>query len=189
MFSKISRYRKLPDVVTVDVKGRRLESRSLRLSPKVEARLLHTLEEGERLDHLAHKYYQQTRNWWRICDASPQVLSPWELVDAEPRTTLRLEITWIGRDPPWPLLLAGLRRSPGVESALLGNAEARFPTLVIDGDTGVESHVWYLALTFNRITTTVEDLVGRIKAEGFAAGTPEKIGRVGKPLPIPPRAS
>lgn len=51
MFSKISRYRKLPDVVAVDAQGRRLESKGLRLLPELTGTFLHTVEAGDRLDH------------------------------------------------------------------------------------------------------------------------------------------
>ena len=83
MFSKISRYRKLPDVVTIDVQGRRLESKSLRLLPEVTGIFLHTVESGDRLDHLAYKYYKQPRKWWRICDANPEFPSPQALLGKE----------------------------------------------------------------------------------------------------------
>lgn len=76
MFSRISRYRKLADVVTTDAKGRKLASKSLRLPPEVSGTFLHTVEEVDRLDHLAYKYYKQPRKWWRICDANPEFMSP-----------------------------------------------------------------------------------------------------------------
>ena len=55
MFSKLSRYRKLADVVTTDAKGRHLKSKSLRLLPEVSGTFLHTLQDVDRLDHLAYK--------------------------------------------------------------------------------------------------------------------------------------
>ena len=121
MFSKLSRYRKLPEEVAVDVRGRRLRSKALRPAPPAEARFVHRLEEGERLDHLAYKYYHQPREWWRICDANPEPLSPWDLVEAGPRTTARIEINRAGTDPRLPALLVALRRaSHTVQSRVLG---------------------------------------------------------------------
>lgn len=186
MFSKLSRYRKLPDEVTLDVKGRRLASKSLRLPPSVEERFVHTLSEGDRLDHLAFKYYRQPRDWWRICDANAQVLSPWELVGAEPRTTVRVEISRIGAEAPWSVLLTRLRRSPGVESALLGGADEPFPALETSpsGDT----YSWSLTLVFNPLTTTLAQLSTTVQGAGFAMAGTAEIGRVGKPVAIPPRA-
>jgi len=34
----------------------------------------HTISEGERLDSLAHYYYRDSRLWWRILDANPDLL-------------------------------------------------------------------------------------------------------------------
>ena len=76
MFSRISRYRKLPDIVTTDSHGRTLPSKTLRLLPQVAGTFRHTVEDVDRLDHLAYKYYQQPRKWWRIVDANPEFMSP-----------------------------------------------------------------------------------------------------------------
>lgn len=184
VFSKLSRYRRLPDVVTTDVRGRRLASKSLRLAPAVSGVFVHTLEQGERLDHLAYKYYRQTRDWWRICDANPQILSPWELVGSEPRQTVRIELAWSGDDPPWAVLLADLRRSPGVEDAYLGDDDAPFPERETIGDP----FRWTLTLVFNVLTATVEGLTAIVENAGFTVAATAAIGRVGKPVAIPPRA-
>ena len=53
MFSPFSRYRKLPDVVTTDAKGRTLASKALRRLPSVSGTFQHTIEDGDRLDHVA----------------------------------------------------------------------------------------------------------------------------------------
>lgn len=34
----------------------------------------HTLRSGDRLDLLAHHFYADGRQWWRILDANPQLL-------------------------------------------------------------------------------------------------------------------
>ncbi len=132
MVPRTSRYRKLPDDVTVDVKGRRLRSKSLRPTPRLAGKLIHTLEQGERLDHLAFKYYRRSRDWWRICDAAPEILSPWDLVGAGPRVAVRFEVVRLGREPRWSQLLTRLRRAPGVEGADLGSREQPVPDLDID---------------------------------------------------------
>lgn len=182
MFSKISRYRDLTDHVALDAAGRRLKSRDLRLLPETEGRVVHTLAENERLDLLAHDYYEQPRNWWRICDANPEFLSPWELVGDAPRTTLTLDITYTGPEPPWSSLLRRLRRAPGIESARLGGAQRPFPE---PGEAG-KLH-WSLALVFNRLTTTLDELAGLAEAEGFTTATAREIGRAGKTVTIPAR--
>ncbi len=123
MFSKISRYRKLPDVVTVDADGRALASKSLRLLPDAPGDVLHTVEEGDRLDHLAYKYYKQSRDWWRIADANPEVLSPFALLGNAPHVTVFIPVSWAGPTPPWTDLLRTLGDTLGVESAVMGAPE------------------------------------------------------------------
>lgn len=182
MFSKLSRYRNLPDVVTADVQGRRLASKSLRSIPAVTGVFVHTLEEGDRLDHLAFKYYGETRDWWRICDANPEVLSPWELVGGEPRKTLRFELAWTGPEPAWPVLLAELRRTPGVESASMGGDAEPFPS----PGAGALFH-WSLTLVFNTLTTTAERLTELVEDAGVTVAGTAEVARVGKGVAIPPR--
>lgn len=36
--------------------------------------LEHVIREGERLDGLAHYYFRDSRLWWRILDANPDLL-------------------------------------------------------------------------------------------------------------------
>lgn len=188
MFSKISRYRRLPDDVTLDAEGRRLRSRSPRPTPVVNGRFVHTLEQGDRLDHLAEEYYEQPRHWWRICDANAEYLSPWELVGSAPRAVARIGISRPGDDPPFSSLLAALRRAPGVESIVLGSAEQPFPERDLSGG-GEPTWRWCLVLVFNNLTTSVDELLGLqpIVDTGFVAAAPERVSRLGKPVVIPSR--
>lgn len=127
MFSKISRYRSLPDLVTVDEEGRARTSKALRLLPDAPGDFLHTVEDGDRLDHLAYKYYKQPRDWWRIADANPAILAPRELLGDDPRVRVRIPVAWTGPAPPWSGLVEGLRATLGVEAAAMGTPEARRP--------------------------------------------------------------
>src|ERR671911_67810 len=142
MFSKISRYRKLPDEVTVDVSGRRLESKSIRLLPEVTGTFLHTIEDGDRLDHLAHKYYNQPRKWWRICDANPEFMSPQALLGKTPLITQRFPLSFPKpkEQPPWATLMRYLSAQVGVEDILLTDDEN------------------YLIVTFNEINIQSSNL-------------------------------
>lgn len=125
MFSKLSRYRKLPDETTTDAQGRTLLSRSLRLLPEVTGDVTYSLQQGERLDHLAHKYYRQPRKWWRICDANPEFLSPLELVGNVPLVTTYFYLTSAGAYPrsypKWWRLLHDLPKQVGIEQVRLEN--------------------------------------------------------------------
>ena len=127
MFSKISRYRKLPDEVTTDAKGRTLESKSLRLLPEVSGEFLHTVEEVDRLDHLAYKYYKQPRKWWRICDANPEFMSPQALLGKEPIVTVLFPVEWVGSEPLWSDLLRKLLQKIGIEFAIMGTPGQPLP--------------------------------------------------------------
>ena len=120
MFSKLSRYRRLPDERTVDAQGRTLGSKSLRLLPEAPGDFRHTVEQGERLDHVAHEYYRQPRKWWRICDANPEFLSPLALLGHEPLVTARFALTFRGLSPPWWRLVRDLPQEAGVVAVRLG---------------------------------------------------------------------
>jgi hypothetical protein len=170
MFSTISRYRALPDAVTVDAAGRQLTSRALRIAGPVSGQFLHTVVEGDRLDGLAAAYYRQPRNWWRICDANPEFLSPQELVGAEPVVTYRFEVSPPPGTPPWADLLRVLGERVGVSRA------------VLDGDAAV-------LVTFNRLNLTTADLSGDMAVRGFVASRVQPAGRLGKTVVIPPDKS
>jgi hypothetical protein len=191
MFSKISRYRKLPDVVTVDAQGRRLESKSLRLLPEVTGVFLHTVEEADRLDHLAYKYYKQPRKWWRICDANPEFPSPQALLGKEPIVTTRFPLTFAGRgQPPWAELLQTLGQTVGVEDVkVVDDIRLVAREQTIDGQkitVNVEHYEQAVMVTYNQMNVSTGDLADVIFAVGFAMTQPENIGRVGKQIIIPP---
>ncbi|PGH46996.1 hypothetical protein [Streptomyces sp. Ru87] len=50
----------------------------------------HTVNSGERPDHLAQRYFGDPAQWWRIADANP-VLDPRELT-AEPGTEIEIPV-------------------------------------------------------------------------------------------------
>jgi hypothetical protein len=168
MFFKNSRYRQLPDEVTVDVKGRRLLSKSLRLLPEVTGIFQHTVDEADRLDHLAYKYYKQSRKWWRICDANPEFLWPQALLGKTPLVTQFFPLTYNDSEPPWAELLAELAKQVGVLDVQLG-----------DDDLGV-------VIVYNQINIQIKGLSEVMEAVGFAVGEPQTIGRLGKRIVIPP---
>ncbi|TKJ38533.1 hypothetical protein CEE37_12255 [candidate division LCP-89 bacterium B3_LCP] len=72
MFKKGSRYEKArtfdPDadgsVVLNGVRPRKIG--------KATGMVMHTVKAGERIDLLAHHYYNDDRLWWRIVDANPE---------------------------------------------------------------------------------------------------------------------
>jgi hypothetical protein len=170
MFFKNSRYRKLPNEVTVDSKGRRLLSKSLRSLPEVTGIFLHTIEDGDRLDHLANKYYNQPRKWWRICDANPEFMSPQVLLGKTPLITQRFPISFANTEeqPPWATLMRAIASQVGVEDVWLTDGES------------------YLIVKFNQVNIQSSDLTDMLEKAGFNVEQPQTIGRTGKQIVIPP---
>ncbi len=192
MFAKISRYYKLPDEVTKDVQGRSLPSKTLRLLPEVSGDFLHTVEEVDRLDHLAYKYYRQPRKWWRICDANPAFLSPQAVLGGEPIMTDRFPLTWddAAGQPPWANLRQGLLATVGVlDLQIVEEAQLVPEVQTVDGQPvtiTVDRYKRAVIVIYNRLNVSAETLSGLITATGFETSQAERIGRVGKKIIIPP---
>jgi hypothetical protein len=191
MFSKISRYRKLPDETVVDAHGRVLPAKSLRLLPDVTGTFRHTVTANDRLDHLAFTYYSQPRKWWRICDANPYFLSPLALLGSEVIQTTAIPLVVPGGgEPPWAALFSGLRATQGVEGVQISEEVALQPRVVIV--TGqqvtilVEQVAWVAFVTYNSLQVTPGALADVVTAAGLAAMQPADAGQIGQLITIPP---
>ena len=79
MIDKTSRYAKVEKSSTVDASGQPVEALALRPIPVTTGVYNHTCLDGERLDHLAHRYFRDPTKFWRICDAS-EVLDPFDVI-------------------------------------------------------------------------------------------------------------
>jgi hypothetical protein len=193
MFPKASRYSKLEDVVTVDVQGRSLPSKSIRLLPVVAGRFLHTIEDVDRLDHLAFKYYRKPRKWWHICDANPEFMSPQALLGKEPVVTERFALSLedeVGGVPPWAALRRILDETVGViDFQVIENWEL-VPQIQSIGEQQVrlmiDSFERAVIVTYNTMNISLYDLGAAMAESGFVIGQPERVGRVGKSIVIPP---
>jgi hypothetical protein len=170
MFFANSRYRKLPDEVTVDSQGRRLTSKSFRIPPRVTGIFQHTIEDSDRLDNLAAKYYKQPRKWWRICDANPELMLPQALLGKTPFITQRFPISFANAEqqPPWAMLIRAIATQVGIEDVRLTDDEN------------------FLIVTFNQMNIPASNLLEIIKSTGFIVEQPQTIGRTGKQIVIPP---
>lgn len=192
MFSKISRYRKLPDVVTSDAQGRRLASRELRLLPQVTGVFRHTVTASDRLDHLAYQYYKQPSKWWLICDANPAFLSPTALLGQETIVTARFSVTVSGGDsnPPWAKLFDQLRALHGVEDIHAAEEVTQVPQQqTVDGQQvtiWVDHYQRAVLVTYNRLLVEIATLVSAMLAAGFTPLHPTVIDQLGQPIVIPP---
>ncbi len=70
MFFRGSRYENVGNHEITDSKGRVIRYKKIRFIPGTEARMLHGVNQGERLDHIAHTYYRDPERFWRVCDAN-----------------------------------------------------------------------------------------------------------------------
>jgi hypothetical protein len=189
MFARLSRYHKLPEVVTTDSKGRTLVSKTLRLLPAVSGTFRHTVEDADRLDHLAYKYYQQPQKWWRLSDANPEFFSPQALLGKEPLVTDRFPVTFAGAQPPWVALVQNLQQRVGVEEVKVVEEVYITPSVQTVKGQSVTLHVEQFAravlVTYHQLHLSDADLAAIITASGFAVQPPQRLGRVGRQIIIP----
>jgi hypothetical protein len=191
MFTKISRYQKLPDIVTTDTRGQEFASKPLRLLPEVSGVFLHAVEEVDRLDHLAYKYYRQSRKWWRICDANPEFMSPLALLGDEAIVTDRFPVIAGSLEEalPWANLTS-LLDMVGIEDVQLKEEEVALveQEKTFDGEevtVFVPRYERAVIVTYNRMSVDARAIIAAITAAGLRVGRPERIGRVGKSIVIP----
>lgn len=193
MFSKISRYKELDDVVVADRDGKLSASKALRLIPEVDGEFLHTVEENDRLDHLGFKYYNQPRKWWRICDANPDYPFPPALLGKDVMVLEQFPLTIDNEDdePPWSDVLRDLHRLVGVEDARLVKEEVDLVERreTIDSETVtllVPRYRYTIIVRYNSMNLDSRQLTNRMTSLHLTVGPPERVGRVGKPIVIPP---
>ena len=75
MFDKKSRYEKIETYKTTDRRGRTVIVVSVPPALKQAALGLHIMKQGQRLDHLAHKYLDDPAGYWRICEMNDAMLT------------------------------------------------------------------------------------------------------------------
>jgi hypothetical protein len=190
MFSKISRYRKLAGVTAPDAKGRTLAAKDLRLLPNVTGTFRHTVDAGDRLDQLAYKYYSQPLQWWNICDANFQFLSPLAMLGKDAIVTTRFPVTVSGV-PPWDALYRKVRGVLGVEDVQAEEDIQLVPKQVTVGGQTITAQVEQFSravlVTYNRLNVTAVALATNIEAAGFQVAPFTDIDQVGLEIVIPPK--
>jgi nucleoid-associated protein YgaU len=80
MFFDGSRYRRVADAGFVDGFGHFVKVKLTRELEPTELAMVYQVREGDRLDALAYKFFQDPRKWWLIADANPDVLAPEQLL-------------------------------------------------------------------------------------------------------------
>jgi hypothetical protein len=190
MFSKLSRYRKLPDAAAPDAAGRVLTAKDLRLLPDVTATFKHVVNAGDRLDQLAYKYYGQPLQWWNICDANPEFVSPLALLGQEPLVTTRFPVN-APAVPPWAKVLQALRKIVGVDKVDIAEDIELIPQRVtVSGQTITaltERYARAITVTYNRVNVSATSLAIAIEAVGFQVSPYVDLDQVGQEILIPPK--
>lgn len=87
-FFKGSRYAGLKTLVHTDAAGRPAPYKAMRLITTPRAVQGHRVQQGERLDHVADRYFSDPERFWRICDANT-ALWPDDVV-AEPGAVIAI---------------------------------------------------------------------------------------------------
>ena len=81
MYAKTSRYHDVETATLTTADGREIALLRRRFLPSTEDFMLlaeHPVAEGERLDHIAHRYLGDPEAFWRLCDAN-HAMHPAEL--------------------------------------------------------------------------------------------------------------
>ncbi|MEU4217120.1 hypothetical protein [Actinoplanes sp. NPDC026623] len=189
MFSKQSRYWQVGDVVAPDSRGREVAAKDIRPLPEVTGTFTHTVAAGDRLDQLAWTYYNQPLQFWRICDANPQFLSPLALIGGEPLIRTRFPITGPAGEPAWSGVLAALCEVVGVDDVLVSDdVTLETERQIVSGQpvqVTVERHDRALLVTYNRMRVDAPALVAVIKGAGLPVGPFSDAGQLGKPIIVP----
>jgi hypothetical protein len=191
MFSSDSRYRRSTVLTDTNSAGLPIEVAELRLPPPTEGSFAHVIQEGDRIDNLANKYYREPRKWWRIADANPEFATPGQLLGQAPLRTERIALDHPGAGPaPWAQTLAAAAALVGV--ARLSREQSY--RLSVEPHTVAGERVEVvteqideaLLVTYNDLVLELATLIGVFTAAGFTVAGREQLSRVGQPIVIPP---
>lgn len=190
MFSKVSRYRNVPQVTALDSKGRTLTATDIRLLPQVTGTFQHTVKSGDRLDQLANQFYSQPLQWWNICDGNPRFLSPLSVLGQDTLASASFPVT-PGATSAWSTLLAALGGLLGVEDVRISESWVLAPQQsIVAGQsilTCAEQISWSVIVRFNQLNVAPEDLASAIENAGFVVAPFTVSGQIGQNIIIPPK--
>lgn len=193
MFTNNSRYYRLRDIVLNNKSERQINSKTIRQIPDVLGTFQHVVDDNDRLDLLASKYYSQPLKWWRICDANPDFKSPLDLLGKGIVKSYRFRVldATLPGPMPWLELSNILDVQMGVEAKLSYDKLIGFKEEIVDvlGDNVTFNRAMYERYLDVRINTqliTSETIASLLASTGFVFSAPELLGRVGKKIIIPP---
>jgi len=193
MFTKNSRYYSLEDIVVNNKNNRQINSKSIRQISYVSGSFQHLVDDNDRLDLLASKYYSQPIKWWRICDANPEFKSPLDLLGKSCVKTYRFNVmdSSIPSPFPWLELTNILDQQIGIEQYISYDKLVDFAEEVIDllgTEVTVNREVYerYIDVRINSQLLTSESISSLFSATSIEFSPPELLGRVGKQITIPP---
>lgn len=166
MFSKGSRYINLTDTSTVE-NGQAVGSKTLRWIPQTSGTFLHTVNQTDRLDLLAYKYYGDSKKWWLICDANPEFALPTDLLDLSPYIREIFTLEPPAGDNQWAILMSELKLLNGIQKVHLDV----FKNTV--------------ELIYNEKELGQEKIMAIIKSKGFANKSIIRQERIGQRIIVP----
>lgn len=168
MFFKGSRYKDLPEMRATDAEGQTARSKALRWMPNTPGTFLHTVNQTDRLDLLAYKYYEEPKKWWLICDANPDFANPFDLLDRDPIIQEIFTLESSSGENKWPILIKALKDLRGI----------------IEVQTDVFQAT--LEVTYNQKEITREEITDVIVSGEFEIKPTSKKERIGQKIIIPP---
>lgn len=162
--ASISRYDRAADVDPTT---------GVRVAPAAVGVITHTVAEGDRLDHLASRYYRESRAWWRLCDANPDLPWPLDVVGRGPHRTVRIPL---GAADLWPNALPKLMAVPGVVTATLAEPPAVAPSRQQSAVTVV---------VHDRLTRSAEDIRALLDHLDLEPGGYDVAPTTGRAIAVP----
>lgn len=168
MIFKGSRYKDLSEISTTDAEGQTAGSKTLRWIPDTPGTFSHTVNQTDRLDLLAYKYYGNPKKWWLICDANPDFALPTDLLGRNPIVQEIFDLEAPDGENRWPILIRALKELSGMRE--------------------VQTDIFQstLEVTYNQKELDREDITNVITSQGFTVKTILKEERIGQKITIPP---
>jgi hypothetical protein len=149
MFTKGSRYRNVSQSTSLTAGGERIQGIDLRVITPRTGTFLHTVQDGDRLDLLAYRYYGDSTKWWQICDANSVAAFPIDLVNSSPLAQQQIRLSYHDSTTRYNALIAALGAI-----GLLDSEEHDFIRAVV-------------AISYDGKPPTRQQILGAIKNQGF----------------------